>query len=707
MPNVSILIPAYKPEYLELAISSAMEQTYRDVEILVGDDTPDGKLRPIVEALIERDARIRYLHHGFVNGYRNGFALWEQAKGRYIKWLFDDDVLMPTSVETLLLALQGHPGAALAFHERVFIDGNNNVIQTPPPLLETGECALLDRQFLASHMVAERKNFIGEPTNTMIDREVFGSLDHAYDYQNHRLIYLSDVATYLNCAERGPIVAVGGYLSGFRRHPGQNSNSDSPVLSAGYFEWELLLRGEVSQGRLDKDLLPAAARTFRSLYANHKKRFPELDAFLEGLGELDSAPADPLHSPAFVANLERANAMVWERFHAQRKQKEAALAAAPAVAAPPSPPQPALKPLASTASMLKRDLPGTLPAKPNDFYTAVLGYSIESLKLNTYLDNFDVQRFNYDGNDRSMLFDTNARAYYFDWFFKNHAHLYQAYETLGDADAKLLYLRLIALRLAGHHSVKLPLAFVGQTEAFAAYQQLEQAVESQLPVSGMFGKLKHFDFEFDGERYIADCLGFEYYLFRRQYFYASADLRVQPEKGDFVIDGGACTGDTALVFSNAVGDSGKVYAFDPVAEHLEVLRHNIGQFPHKNVVAMPYGLSNKEVLCEPLVVNKYSPGFSSGNAAVPLRSIDDMVAKGEIERIDFLKLDVEGAELETLLGAKESIHRFKPKMAVSLYHKPNDLFELVLFIRNEFPFYRFRLGHYTIHQEETVLYCHV
>ena len=43
------------------------------------------------------------------------------------------------------------------------------------------------------------------------------------------------------------------------RHPGQASNSDSPVLSAGYFEWELLLRGEVSQGRLDKDLLPAAA----------------------------------------------------------------------------------------------------------------------------------------------------------------------------------------------------------------------------------------------------------------------------------------------------------------------------------------------------------------------------------------------------------------------------------------------------------------
>ena len=63
MPTVSILIPAYKAEYLERAIISAQLQTFEDTEILVGDDTPDGKLEGIVRRF--NDPRIRYFHHGF------------------------------------------------------------------------------------------------------------------------------------------------------------------------------------------------------------------------------------------------------------------------------------------------------------------------------------------------------------------------------------------------------------------------------------------------------------------------------------------------------------------------------------------------------------------------------------------------------------------------------------------------------------------
>ena len=128
MPTVSILIPAYKPEYLQLAIASAREQTYRDIEILVGDDTADAKLRSLVEEQARLDARVKYFHHGFGNGYKNCFALWNKAQGKYVKWLFDDDVLMPASVESLLLALQGHPGSVMAFHERVYIDAQNNIL---------------------------------------------------------------------------------------------------------------------------------------------------------------------------------------------------------------------------------------------------------------------------------------------------------------------------------------------------------------------------------------------------------------------------------------------------------------------------------------------------------------------------------------------------------------------------------------------------
>jgi hypothetical protein len=77
----------------------------------------------------------------------------------------------------------------------------------------------------------------------------------------------------------------------------------------------------------------------------------------------------------------------------------------------------------------------------------------------------------------------------------------------------------------------------------------------------------------------------------------------------------------------------------------------------------------------------------------------------EIASIDFIKLDVEGAELDSIRGARESILRFKPKLAISLYHKPNDIFELILYVKDKFPFYSLHLDHYTIHGEETVLYC--
>ena len=221
----------------------------------------------------------------------------------------------------------------------------------------------------------------------------------------------------------------------------------------------------------------------------------------------------------------------------------------------------------------------------------------------------------------------------------------------------------------------------------------------------MFGKLNHYDFEYKNHRYVADCLGFESYLFRGQYFYSQDGIIVEPETGDYVIDGGACTGDTALVFSNAVGESGHVYSFDPVKEHLEIMAYNIAQFPNKNVQAMPVGLSNKDVIAEPIILGGYRPGFNSGSQQVPLRSIDSLVNSGQIEKVDFIKLDVEGAEMDTLCGAQQSIERFKPKLAISLYHKPDDLFEIILHIKEKIPFYSCYVDHYTIHSEETVLYC--
>lgn len=346
-----------------------------------------------------------------------------------------------------------------------------------------------------------------------------------------------------------------------------------------------------------------------------------------------------------------------------------------------------------------------LPDSSQSFYNSILVQSIAALKLNTFLDNFDAERFNFDGADHSKTFRADESAFFFDWFLKNYESLFAAYSLLNNDASKRLYLYLIAFRLAGHFCVKLPVEFTNRPEEFDAYKAIEKSSPSQIATNGAFGKLKHFDFEYEGSRYVVDCTALEYSLFRRQYFYAKDGVTISPVANDTVIDGGACTGDTAAVFSNAVGAGGRVFSFDPVADHLAILKVNAKQFVHSNVSVMPYGLSDKNVIAEPLVLNGYAPGFRVANHPVPLRSIDFLVNTQEIPRIDFIKLDVEGSEIESIRGARDSIQRFRPKLAISLYHKPNDIFEIILHVKEKFPFYSLYIDHYTIHAEETVLYC--
>ncbi len=289
------------------------------------------------------------------------------------------------------------------------------------------------------------------------------------------------------------------------------------------------------------------------------------------------------------------------------------------------------------------------------------------------------------------------------WLIKSRSDLYQTYILFSDPQSKVIYVFLLAYRIAWYSHVKIPASF--SNEHLDDFREIQKNTESKYPLSGIFGGLRRYDFEFEGKRYVSDGLGFEDILFRRQYFYSNGVLTVAPEAGDFVIDGGAFTGDSALVFSNAVGEDGLVYSFDPVADHIELLESNIGLFPFKNVKIMPFGLYDKEVFGKPVRVNTYAPGFETISTDVPLRSLDFLVASNIIARIDFVKLDIEGAELNALKGAIDSIKLFKPKLAISLYHNRNDIFEIPLFIKHNFPFYKFVIGHYTIHTEETILYA--
>lgn len=71
----------------------------------------------------------------------------------------------------------------------------------------------------------------------------------------------------------------------------------------------------------------------------------------------------------------------------------------------------------------------------------------------------------------------------------------------------------------------------------------------------------------------------------------------------------------------------------------------------------------------------------------------------------FIKMDIEGAELEALEGAKTTIVKNKPKLAICLYHKPDDLWKIPLYLKDLVPEYKFYIRHHGKVRWETVLYA--
>ena len=88
-------------------------------------------------------------------------------------------------------------------------------------------------------------------------------------------------------------------------------------------------------------------------------------------------------------------------------------------------------------------------------------------------------------------------------------------------------------------------------------------------------------------------------------------------------------------------------------------------------------------------------------------SIDVFCEQHELETVNYIKMDIEGSEMRALRGAERTIQRFRPKLAICVYHRPADLWEITNYIADRYRFYCLFLGHHSLHAEETVLYASV
>ena len=198
-----------------------------------------------------------------------------------------------------------------------------------------------------------------------------------------------------------------------------------------------------------------------------------------------------------------------------------------------------------------------------------------------------------------------------------------------------------------------------------------------------------------------------------QYCYKQ-DKGVNINEGDFILDLGGCWGDTALYFADKVGKLGKVYSFEFNAKNLSIFKRNLSLNPKLDkiieIIELPLWSSSNNYLYI------YEEGPNSQISLKPMKNasktiktitIDDFLRFNNIKKIDFIKMDIEGAELNALIGAKQVLIKYKPKLAISIYHNIEHFSKIPNFINSLDLNYKFYLDHFTTHKDETILFAKV
>lgn len=218
----------------------------------------------------------------------------------------------------------------------------------------------------------------------------------------------------------------------------------------------------------------------------------------------------------------------------------------------------------------------------------------------------------------------------------------------------------------------------------------------------------------DGKTYVLrryDYAGYDFSLLGYDWFtgvhdiyfdqYASRGFDVRP--GDVIIDGGAFIGDSAVLFDAKTGGNCEIHAFELFDENLKLLQRNLqhnGLMDRVFVNRLALGDASDIELS--IGVTRLQASMSlmyPGSLKVKMVRLDDYVKERGLTRVDFIKFDIEGAEIPALEGARETIERFRPRMALCLYHKWDDVLTIPAFLDSlsfdydyEFKWVQLKLG---------------
>lgn len=189
----------------------------------------------------------------------------------------------------------------------------------------------------------------------------------------------------------------------------------------------------------------------------------------------------------------------------------------------------------------------------------------------------------------------------------------------------------------------------------------------------------------------------------QQYFHST----IFPENDDVIIDGGAFDGDLIRTLNLKDFKHLSLHCFEPDSNNFTKLQNEANLSPI-NIKTNKLGLwscSEKLIfVSSDKTIGNGCKIDDKGDIEINTISIDEYVNFQKIVPT-YIKLDVEGAEYQTIKGAETTIKNHKPKLAISLYHKYNDLWEIPNLIKSINPNYNFYLEHHTNNWYETILYA--
>ena len=185
-----------------------------------------------------------------------------------------------------------------------------------------------------------------------------------------------------------------------------------------------------------------------------------------------------------------------------------------------------------------------------------------------------------------------------------------------------------------------------------------------------------------------------------------------------VFDCGFCNGIQALSFKKYMKNLKMIYAFEPMYEKFK--EPNYDKLLKKEVPLkiVPFGVWN-----EPAELEFYENTMYKGHSRIAgtkekkeiekneivekikTTTIDITKEKEHIEKVDFIKMDVEGSEMRALSGGINTILKDRPQLAISIYHSNDDFVNIPLFLKEHLKEYTFRVEHYSYDLLETVLYA--